>query len=193
MQNDKKTQSSTSPSSSSSSHSQSTSQGESRSSKKENQFQIDLSKYRQYTEEIKNKNLNTIEMLSASVSNHVQPEDSVSYNPKNIHLLPTKYPIYPLNFREEIAKQFNDDTLFFIFFMQQDMVSKEIALRQLQKRGWMLHTQYNTFVQLQGIPKNKTNEYIEGKFKFFDFEQNWIIRTKQEFKFESKYLEKEKA
>ena len=42
-------------------------------------------------------------MLSASVSNHVQPEDSVSYNPKNIHLLPTKYPIYPLTFREEIA------------------------------------------------------------------------------------------
>ena len=185
MQDDKQSRQSTS--SSSSSHSQSESR-----SKKENQFQIDLSKYRGYTEEIRNKNLNTTAMLSASVSNAIRPEDSIIYNPKNIHLLPTKYPVYPLSLKPEIVEQFNDDTLFFIFFIQQDLVAKEIVLRELQKRGWMLHTQYNTFFQLQGTPKNKTQDYLEGKFKFFDYEQEWMIRQKKEFKFEFKYLEKAK-
>lgn len=185
MQEDKQSRQSTS--SSSSSHSQSESR-----SKKDNQFQIDLSKYRSYTEEIRNKNLNTTEMLSASVSNSIHPEDSVIYNSKNMHSLPTKYPAYPLGLKNEIVEKFNDDTLFFIFFIQQDLVAKEIALRELQKRGWMLHTQYNTFFQLQGPPKNKTNDFLEGKFKFFDYEKEWMIRQKKEFKFEYSCLEKPK-
>ena len=184
MQEDKQSRQSTS--SSSSSHSQSDSRN-----KKENQFQIDLSKYRSYTEEIRNKNLNTTEMLSASVSNSIHPEDSIIYNPKNMHSLPTKYPVYPLSLKSEIVEKFNDDTLFFIFFIQQDLIAKEIALRELQKRGWMLHTQYNTFFQLQGPPKNKTNDFLEGKFKFFDYEKEWMIRQKKGCKFEYQFLEKE--
>ena len=88
-----------------------------------------------------------------------------------MHSLATKYPVYPLSLKSEIVEKFNDDTLFFIFFIQQDLIAKEIALRELQKRGWMLDTQYNTFFQLQGPPKNKTNDFLEGKFKFFDYEK----------------------
>lgn len=63
------------------------------------------------------------------------------------------------------------------------------AIRELRKRGWKLHNKFSTFFQLQGNPKAETDEYIEGKFKFFDFEQDWVMRTKKEFKFELAYLD----
>lgn len=149
-----------------------------------NQFPMDLSKYRNYIEEIRNKNLHTPEMLASSVLNCIHPEDSIIYNPKNIFLLPTKYPVYPLNLKAEFVENFNDDTLFFIFFIQQDLVMKRIVFLQLQKKGWMFNTKFNTFFQLQGPPKSTTNEYIEGKFKYFDYELDWMIRQKKDFKFE---------
>jgi CCR4-NOT transcriptional regulation complex NOT5 subunit len=152
--------------------------------------QIDLKKYQNYTEEIRNKNLNTTEMLSASVNNCIHPEDSIIYNPKNIHLLPTKYPVYPLSLKPDTIKKFNDDTLFFIFFIQQEPITREMASRQLQERGWMFHQEYSTFFQLVGTPKNRTEELIEGKFKFIDHESDWSIRIKKEFKFDLNFLEK---
>ena len=129
-------------------------------------------------------------MLSASVNNCIHAEDSIIYNPKNIHLLPTKYPVYPLSLKPDTIKKFNDDTLFFIFFIQQEPITREMASRQLQERGWMFHQEYSTFFQLVGAPKNRTEELIEGKFKFIDHESDWSIRIKKEFKFDLNFLEK---
>ncbi len=53
----------------------------------------------------------------------------------------------------------------------------------------MYHKKFFTFFQLQGQPKNKSDEFLEGKFKFFDFEEDWILRQKKDFKFEFKYLD----
>ena len=53
----------------------------------------------------------------------------------------------------------------------------------------MYNKKFFTFFQLQGAPKNKTEEYVEGKFKFFDFEEDWILRQKKDYKFEYKMLE----
>ena len=152
--------------------------------------QIDIKKYQNYTEEIRNKNLNTTEMLSASVNNCIHPEDSIVYNPKNIHLLPTKYPVYPLSLKPDTIKKFNDDTLFFIFFIQQDPEAREMAFRQLEERGWMFHKEYSTFFQLVGAPKNRTEELIEGKFGYFDHESEWTIRNMKEFRFDLSNHEK---
>ena len=152
--------------------------------------QIDIKKYQNYTEEIRNKNLNTTAMLSASVNNCIHPEDSIVYNPKNIHLLPTKYPVYPLSLKPDTIKKFNDDTLFFIFFIQQDPEAREMAFRQLEERGWMFHKEYSTFFQLVGAPKNRTEELIEGKFGYFDHESEWTIRNMKEFRFDLSNHEK---
>jgi CCR4-NOT transcriptional regulation complex NOT5 subunit len=61
--------------------------------------------------------------------------------------------------------------------------------KELKKRGWMFNKKFNTFFQLQGNAKNRTDDLIEGKFKFFDYEQDWIIRQKKDFKFDLKFLD----
>ena len=96
--------------------SNSSSGGNESKKKNSNGHGIDFEKYRQNLEEVNSKNLNNPEMLLASVNNIIHPEDSVIYYPKNAHLINNKYPIYPLRLKEEILKNFADDTLFFFFF-----------------------------------------------------------------------------
>ena len=74
--------------------------GESRRKESSNGYSIESNKYRQNLEEVKQKNLNSPEMLIASVNNIIHPEDSIIYYPKNIHLLCNKYPVYPLRLKE---------------------------------------------------------------------------------------------
>jgi CCR4-NOT transcriptional regulation complex NOT5 subunit len=59
----------------------------------------------------------------------------------------------------------------------------------LNRRKWLYNKKFSTFFQLQGEPKVQTEDYIEGKFKFFDFEKDWKPRSKDGFQFEYKYLE----
>lgn len=150
---------------------------------------IDPSKYKSFVEEVKAKNLNSIEMLSASVMNTIHTEDSIIYNPKTIHLLNTKYPVYPLSLNQKILEKFNDDTLFFMFFNQPEAQKKDIAFKQLIKRGWMFNNKYNTFFQLVDHPKSQNDEFLEGKFKFFEHEKEWVVKIKKDFKFEYSQLE----
>ena len=144
---------------------------------------IDQNKYRQYLDDVKAKNLNIPEMLAASVNNIIHPEDSIIYYPKNIHLLSNKYPAYPLRLKSEILPNFDIDTLFFMFFVQSDPVAKEIARKEIIKRGWMLNSKDKSFYKLKGEPKNRTEDYIEGDFDFFDYEKEWKIKPINNFKF----------
>ena len=148
-----------------------------------NGYSIDQSKYRPNIEEIRSKNLNTSEMLAATVNNIIHPEDSIIYYPKNIHLLGSKYPVYPLRLKEEILTTFELDTLFFIFFGQPDRVAKEMARKEIIKRGWMYNSNYKTFFKLKGEPKTSNEEYIEGDFDTFEYEKEWKIKSLNNFKF----------
>ena len=133
--------------------------------KNPNGYGIDAEKYASNLEEVVSKNLNNPEMLSASVNNIIHPEDSVIYYPKNAHLISNKYPVYPLRLKEDILKNFADDTLFFMFFEQPNAISKEMAKKELINRGWMFNTSYNSFFKLKK-EKEKNKEYIEGDFDF---------------------------
>lgn len=53
----------------------------------------------------------------------------------------------------------------------------------------MYNKKFFTFFQLQGPPKSKTDEFVEGKFKYFDFEEGWVTRPKKDYKFEYQMLE----
>ena len=154
--------------------------------KNSNGLGIDPEKYRQNLEEIASKNLNCPDMLIASVNNIIHPEDSIIYYPKNAHLISNKYPVYPLRLKEELLKNFVDDTLFFMFFEQPNAISKEMAKKELINRGWMFNTSYNSFFKLKGEPKEKNKDYIEGDFDFFDHEKEWKIKETLNFKFMSK-------
>lgn len=76
----------------------------------------------------KSKGLNSNEYLCASIQNTMTPQDSIVYNPKNIHFIPTKYPTSPLTFKSDSLEKFNDETLFFMFFIQQVSISLNYAL-----------------------------------------------------------------
>ena len=173
MQNQKSKSSSTSQSS-----------GSSESKKKNsNGHGIDLEKYKQNLDEINSKNLNSPEMLLASVNNIIHPEDSIIYYPKNPHLIVNKYPVYPLRLKEETLKNFADDTLFFMFFEQPNAITKEMAKKELIKRSWMFNTKYKSFFKLKGEPKEKNKDFIEGDFDLFDHEKEWKIKEQKNFKF----------
>ena len=152
-----------------------------------NNFQFEPSKYRANLEEIKNKNLNTPDMLLASANNIIRPEDSIIYNPKNVHFYSNKYPVYPLRLKQDFLEKFEEDTLFFMFFEQSDKEVKEMARKELNRRGWMLSSKFKTFWKLIGEPKSQTDEYIEGDFQYFDNEKEWTSKNFNNFKFDRKY------
>ena len=165
--------------------SKSSNQSNSNESKKKssNSSIIDMEKYRQNLEEVASKHLNAPEMLISSVNNMIHPEDSLIYYPKNTHLISNKYPVYPLRLKEEILKNFADDTLFFMFFEQPNEKSKEMAKKELINRGWMFNSEYKSFFKLKGEPKEKNKDFIEGDFDLFDHEKEWKIKEVLNFKF----------
>ena len=160
--------------------SNSSSGGNESKKKNSNGHGIDFEKYRQNLEEVNSKNLNNPEMLLASVNNIIHPEDSVIYYPKNAHLINNKY---PLRLKEEILKNFADDTLFFMFFEQPNAISKEMAKKELIHRGWMFNTNYKSFFKPKREPKEKNEDYIEGDFDVFDHEKEWKMQEIKNFRF----------
>ena len=133
--------------------SKSSNQSNSNESKKKssNSSIIDMEKYRQNLEEVASKHLNAPEMLISSVNNIIHPEDSVIYYPKCAHLISNKYPVYPLRLKEEILKNFADDTLFFMYFEQPNTMSKDMAKKELTLRGWMFNTSNKNFYKLKKL------------------------------------------
>ena len=125
-------------------------------------------------------------MLLASANNIIRPEDSIIYNPKNLHFYSNKYPIYPLRLKQDFLQKFDEDTLFFMFFEQADKEVKEMAKKELARRGWMLISHFHTFLKLVGQAKEETEDYIIGDFLIFDNQKEWSPKNLNDFKFERK-------
>lgn len=153
-------------------------------------YSLDLSKFQPYIDEIKNKNLNSKDMLNASMKNIIKQEDTNYYIPQNIVMIQTVFPQTPHVVKPELYDKFDLNTLMFIFFYQNDAHMKYNAGKELSKRGWMYSKKYTTWFILTSPPKVKTDEYIEGKFKYWDFNNEWTTAVKKDYKFEMKHLEK---
>jgi CCR4-NOT transcriptional regulation complex NOT5 subunit len=82
-------------------------------------FNMDFSKYQPFVEEVKSKNFNTLDYLGVSIKNSISQQDSITYTPKNLSFIQTKFPSIPLPLKQEDFEKFNDDTLFLMFFIQQ--------------------------------------------------------------------------
>ena len=161
---------------------------ESKKKDSSNGYSIDQNKYRTMIDDIRSKNLNNPEMLIASVNHIIHPEDSIIYYPKNIHLLGNKYPVYPLRLKEELLDNFDIDTLFFMFYEQNELEVKEMARKQIVKRGWTLNPAYNIFYKIKGKPKEINEDYILADFDIFDNEKEWRIMPLTDFKMKLKKL-----
>eukprot|EP01135_Chromosphaera_perkinsii_P008674 Nk52_evm7s1444 gene=Nk52_evmTU7s1444 len=116
---------------------------------------------------------------------------SKSYAPRNPYMTPPYYPQAPFSLSENpsLIKNFDVDTLFFIFYYQQGTYQQYLAARELKNQSWRFHKKYSTWFQRHEEPKAITDEYEQGTYVYFDYETGWCQRKKTEFSFEYRYLE----
>ncbi|KHN96524.1 CCR4-NOT transcription complex [Metarhizium album ARSEF 1941] len=83
------------------------------------------------------------------------------------------------------------DTLFYVFYYKQGTAQQYLAAKALKDQSWRFHKQYQTWFQRHEEPKNITEEFEQGTYRFFDYESTWMNRRKADFKFAYKFLEDE--
>lgn len=81
------------------------------------------------------------------------------------------------------------DTLFYVFYYKQGSPQQYLAAKALKDQSWRFHKQYQTWFQRHEEPKNITEEFEQGTYRFFDYESTWMNRRKADFKFAYKFLE----
>ncbi|KAI3390961.1 hypothetical protein diail_8312 [Diaporthe ilicicola] len=85
----------------------------------------------------------------------------------------------------------DNDTLFYAFYYKQGTYQQYLAAKALKDQAWRFHKQYQTWFQRHEEPKNITEEFEQGTYRFFDYESTWMNRRKADFKFAYKFLEDE--
>ena len=93
----------------------------------------------------------------------------------------------------EFFTKYDLDTLFFIFFYLTGTPQQYFAGKELKKRGWVFHKQYQSWFRLVGEATETTDQYQIGKFEYFDHasHENWMIRPRTNFKLEFSMIEKD--
>lgn len=155
---------------------------------KNSQYLFDASKFQPHIDEVKTKNYNLTDMFATSMRHNITQEDCNSFYPHTYSTINTVFPSVPLVLKTELFDKFDENTLMFIFFSQNDNHQRFLAGKELTKREWMFHMKYLTFFKILKL-KSKNDDVIEGRFKFWDFE-NWKTGIKKEWAFELKQLEK---
>ena len=65
------------------------------------------------------------------------------------------------------------DTLFYIFYYRQGTYQQYLAAKSLKSQSWRFHKQYQTWFQRHEEPKNITEDFEQGTYRFFDYESTW--------------------
>ncbi|CAG7924671.1 unnamed protein product [Penicillium olsonii] len=117
------------------------------------------------------------------------------YKPQNPYSTPLYYPQEPLSIFDDPrlydTGRVDTDTLFYLFYYRQGTYQQYLAAKALRNQSWRFHKQYQTWFQRHEEPKNITEEFEQGTYRFFDYESTWMNRRKADFKFVYKYLEDE--
>jgi hypothetical protein len=58
------------------------------------------------------------------------------------------------------------------------------AAEELKKQAWRFHKQYLTWFQRAASPTAVTDDYEQGPYTYFDWENVWCQRRKTDFRFE---------
>ncbi|KAI1608994.1 Not1 N-terminal domain, CCR4-Not complex component-domain-containing protein [Exophiala viscosa] len=135
-------------------------------------------------------------LLQASQDTCPEPSDSdrpQHYRPTLKYNTPAHYPQDVLPIFDDPAlydnQRLETDTLFYIFYYRQNTYQQWLAARALKNQSWRFHKQYQTWFQRHEEPKQITEEYEQGTYRFFDYESTWMNRRKADFKFVYKFLE----
>lgn len=162
-------------------------------------------------------------LLATSLTTCPEPGDAEKprhYKPQNPYNTPLYYPQEPLSIFDDPrlydTGRIDTDTLFYLFYYRQGSYQQYLAAKALKNQSWRFHKQYQTWFQRHEEPKNITEEFEQGTYRFFDYESTWLVpsypsfpifphhkarahhflpdrmnRRKADFKFVYKYLEDE--
>ncbi|KAI1812909.1 Not1 N-terminal domain, CCR4-Not complex component-domain-containing protein [Poronia punctata] len=113
------------------------------------------------------------------------------YKPETRYHSASGYPHEPLAILEDprLYSRIEPDTLFYVFYYKQGSYQQYLAAKALKDQSWRFHKQYQTWFQRHEEPKNITEEFEQGTYRFFDYESTWMNRRKADFKFAYRYLE----
>ncbi|GAW13022.1 hypothetical protein ANO14919_023980 [Xylariales sp. No.14919] len=138
----------------------------------------------------------TLRMLLASQANMNIMDTSDAepprlYRPETRYHSTAGYPQEPLPILDDprLYSRIEPDTLFYVFYYKQGSYQQYLAAKALKDQSWRFHKQYQTWFQRHEEPKNITEEFEQGTYRFFDYESTWMNRRKADFKFAYRYLE----
>ncbi|KAF4455725.1 hypothetical protein F53441_2020 [Fusarium austroafricanum] len=105
----------------------------------------------------------------------------------------SSFPREPLAIFDDprLYSRIDPDTLFYVFYYKQGTAQQYMAAKALKDQSWRFHKQYQTWFQRHEEPKNITEDFEQGTYRFFDYESTWMNRRKADFKFAYKFLEDE--
>ncbi|UNI21193.1 proteinral negative regulator of transcription subunit 5 [Purpureocillium takamizusanense] len=137
----------------------------------------------------------TVRLMSASQMtspDSIDAEVPRTYRP-DVPVPPTGsgFPREPLPIFDDprLYSRIDPDTLFYVFYYKQGTAQQYLAAKALKDQSWRFHKQYQTWFQRHEEPKNITEEFEQGTYRFFDYESTWMNRRKADFKFAYKFLE----
>jgi len=119
-------------------------------------------------------------LLQASQETCPEPSDGdrpQHYRPSFKYNTPAHYPQDVLPIFDDPAlydnQRMETDTLFYIFYYRQNTYQQWLAARALKNQSWRFHKQYQTWFQRHEEPKQITEEFEQGTYRFFDYESTW--------------------
>lgn len=85
------------------------------------------------------------------------------------------YPQEPLAIFDDprLYSRIEPDTLFYVFYYKQGTYQQYLAAKALKDQSWRFHKQYQTWFQRHEEPKQITEEFEKGTYRFFDYESTW--------------------
>ena len=106
--------------------------------------------------------------LDAEKPNHYSPQNPYAYTPAH-------YPQEPLSLFDDprLYSRIDTDSLFYAFYYRQGTYQQYLAAKALKSQSWRFHKQYQTWFQRHEEPKNITEEFEQGTYRFFDYESTW--------------------
>lgn len=63
-------------------------------------------------------------------------------------------------------------------------INRWVAAEELKHLAWRFHKQYLTWFQRAHNPTAITDDYEQGGYLYFDWENSWCQRRKTDFRFE---------
>lgn len=113
------------------------------------------------------------------------------YVPRNPYPTSAHYPQQPMTFekRPAIWSEIEVEVLFYLFYYHQGGYLQYLAAKELKKRAWRFHKYYLTWFQRAKNPEEMADDYEKGSYTYFDWEADWLMRTKTPFQFDYKHLE----